>query len=112
MAPNRTYLITGANRGIGQGLTSLILSGPFTTAIATVRDVERLSPELSALPVGTGSKLIVIQLDSQKELDAANAVSELQSKHGIDALDVVIANAGMSACLDENGPPDLCRKLP
>lgn len=99
MAPNRTYLITGANCGIGQGLTSLILSRPSTTVIATVRNVEKSSPELSALPAGTGSKLIVVQLDSQKEFDAADAVSELHSKYGIDALDVVIANAGMSASM-------------
>ncbi|KZM27079.1 Norsolorinic acid ketoreductase [Ascochyta rabiei] len=93
---NLTYLVTGANRGIGKGLAADLLLRPNTTVIAGVRDVAASSSILSALPTGAGSKLIVVKLDSSIETDAASAVSELTTKHSITSLDVVIANAGMA----------------
>ncbi|KAF9691381.1 hypothetical protein EKO04_010689 [Ascochyta lentis] len=91
---NLTYLITGANRGIGKGLTSSLLLRPNTTVIAGVRDVASSTPILSSLPTGAGSKLIVVKLDSASESSATSAVSELTTKHSITSIDVVIANAG------------------
>lgn len=96
MSSNLTYLITGANRGIGKGLTTSLLSRPSTTVIAAVRDVAKSAPILDAIPKAAGSKLIVVKLDSQIESDAADAVSQLQKDHGISSIDVVIANAGIS----------------
>ncbi|KAI1451365.1 short-chain dehydrogenase [Annulohypoxylon moriforme] len=96
MSSNLIYLITGANRGIGKGLTESLLSRPSTTVIAAVRDLEKSTPILNAIPKATGSKLILVKLDSQIESDAAEAVSQLQNDHGISSVDVVIANAGIS----------------
>lgn len=94
--PGVTYLITGANRGIGRGLTTSLLQRPNTTVVAAVRDVANSTPVLEALPKGADSKLVIVKIDSQVESDPRTAVAELQSKHGISSLDVVIANAGIS----------------
>lgn len=40
--------------------------------------------------------MIVVKIDSLSETDAAAAVKELNSAHGITALDVVVANAGIA----------------
>jgi norsolorinic acid ketoreductase len=90
-----TYLITGANRGLGKGFVAALISRPNTTVIAAVRDVAKCTPILEQLPKAYGSKLVIVKIDSSVESDAKDAVKELQSKHGISAIDVVIANAGI-----------------
>jgi norsolorinic acid ketoreductase len=90
-----TYVITGANRGIGKGLVSAILLRPQTTVIATVRDVSSATTPLSTLPVGKGSKLIIVKIDSTVDTDPAAAVAELSSKHNITKIDVLVSNAGL-----------------
>lgn len=89
-----TYLITGANRGIGQGFVSTLLLRPNTTVIAAVRDVSKAS-SLESIPKGSGSKLILIKIDASSETDPFTAVTELKTKHNITSLDIVIANAGI-----------------
>jgi norsolorinic acid ketoreductase len=96
MSSSLTYLITGASRGIGKGLTTSLLQRPNTTVIAAVRDVARSTSTLESLPKAPGSKLIIIKLDSSSESDPKNAVAQLKSDHGITALDVIIANAGIA----------------
>ncbi|KFA80352.1 hypothetical protein S40288_08440 [Stachybotrys chartarum IBT 40288] len=89
--------ISGANRGLGLGLLQRYLALDDHTVIAGNRNPEHSSSKtLSQLPKGKGSKLIVVKLDAAVDQDAANAVTELQHKHAIDHLDVVIANAGVS----------------
>lgn len=51
---------------------------------------------LQDLPHGSSSKLVVVKIDSKKLDDASIAVDTLKAQ-GIHALDVVIANAGLSA---------------
>ncbi|WQF88249.1 Putative short-chain dehydrogenase/reductase SDR, NAD(P)-binding domain superfamily [Colletotrichum destructivum] len=97
MSSGLTYLITGSNRGIGHGFVSLLLQRPSTTIIAGVRDPSNASSKaLADLPKGEGSKLIVVKIDSSVESDPAAAVETIQKEHGIAALDVVIANAGIA----------------
>jgi norsolorinic acid ketoreductase len=50
---------------------------------------------LKALPTGEGSSLIVVKIDSVTETDPATATADIKSR-GITALDIVIANAGIS----------------
>ncbi|KAJ9139150.1 Short-chain dehydrogenase/reductase SDR [Pleurostoma richardsiae] len=101
MSASTTYLITGANRGIGKGFVTALLQRPSTTVIAAVRDpLKESSRELNELPKAADSKIIIVKLDSTVESDPANAVAQLQ-KHGIASLDVVIANAGIGG----NGGP-------
>ncbi|KAJ4329968.1 hypothetical protein N0V87_010415 [Didymella glomerata] len=94
--PSTTYLITGANRGIGKGLTAALLQRPHTTIIAGVRDPAVSATILDSLPTAAGSKVIVVKIDSQSEADAKEAVSQLSTQHNITSLDVVIANAGIA----------------
>ena len=47
------------------------------------------------MPKGKGSSLIVVKYDAAIEQDAFDMVKELQQKHGIDHLDIVVANAGI-----------------
>ncbi|EXJ81509.1 hypothetical protein A1O1_07573 [Capronia coronata CBS 617.96] len=91
------YLITGANRGIGRGLTNLILARPNTTVLALVRDPDdETSKSLASVPRGSNSILIVLPYDAKDPNDAAaTAITTAQRDHGITHLDVVIANAGM-----------------
>ncbi|GAM91529.1 hypothetical protein ANO11243_095810 [Dothideomycetidae sp. 11243] len=96
MSINKTYLVTGASRGIGLGLVTELLARPSTTVIAGVRDPAKASSALEALPHGSGSRLIIVKLDSTKEIDAAAAIAELQNKHGVKVIDVVYANAGIN----------------
>ncbi len=54
------------------------------------------SRALADLTRGHGSRLIAVQYDAAIEQSAAKAVSELQEGHGIDHLDIVVANAGIA----------------
>ncbi|KZP20403.1 putative aflatoxin biosynthesis ketoreductase nor-1 [Athelia psychrophila] len=98
MSSNTTYLITGANRGLGLGLTAIFLARPNNTVVAAVRTPSNADSvaSLKSLPVGASSKLILVKIDSLSETDAAAAVQLLQAEHGITALDVVIANSGIA----------------
>ena len=88
-----TYVITGANRGLGKGLFEAFIARPNTTVIAAVRDVGSSFKTLSSVPVGKDSKVIVIKLDSTVDTDPAAAVAELKSE-GVSHVDVLISNAG------------------
>jgi norsolorinic acid ketoreductase len=96
MSSPLTYLVTGANRGIGKGFTTTLLQRPNTTVIAAVRDLARSSTALDSLPKASGAKLILVKLDSASESDPKDVVAELKSKHAITSVDIVIANAGIS----------------
>ncbi|CAN9240602.1 unnamed protein product [Alternaria alternata] len=92
-----TVLITGANRGLGLGLLQRYLAQPNHTVIAGNRNPAHPSSQaLAKLPKGEGSKLIVVKIDASIEEDASIAIKELQDHHGIDHLDIVIANAGVA----------------
>ncbi|KAL2678560.1 hypothetical protein Neosp_009308 [[Neocosmospora] mangrovei] len=95
MSLPKTYLITGANRGIGRALVSKLLLRTGVTVVATARDVSKAS-SLNDLPKGEGSRLILAKLDSQVDTDAADLVSQLRGRYGVLSLDVVIANAGIA----------------
>lgn len=90
-----TYLVTGANRGLGKGFTTTLLLRPNTTVIAAVRNVAKSTAVLEKIPKAQGSKLIVVKLDSSVESDPKDAVKELHSKYAITSIDVIIANAGI-----------------
>ncbi|KAJ5593112.1 hypothetical protein N7537_010016 [Penicillium hordei] len=97
MTAPTTYLVTGANRGIGRGFVQTFLQRAATIVIAAVRDPSSTSSKsLQDLPKGAGSKLITVKLDSSISTDAAEAVAQLQTEHGLSSIDIVIANAGIS----------------
>jgi NAD(P)-dependent dehydrogenase (short-subunit alcohol dehydrogenase family) len=51
---------------------------------------------LQSLSIGQDSRVIIVKIDAGIERDAYNAVQELQERHGLRHLDVVIANAGVA----------------
>lgn len=93
--PGLTYLITGANRGIGKGVLEVLALRPETTVIAAVRDVPKSTKALSTVKVGKNSKIIFVKIDSTSETDPTAAVEELKTKHSITKVDVLISNAGL-----------------
>ncbi|RAL62597.1 hypothetical protein DID88_004444 [Monilinia fructigena] len=90
-----TYLITGANRGIGKGVLSAFVARPNITVIAAVRDVTSALKVFETVPVATNSKIITIKIDANSETDPAAAVAELKATHNITKIDVLVANAGL-----------------
>lgn len=94
MAPT-IVLITGANRGLGEGIIKRYLAKPDHTVIAANRNPDHpTSKALSDFPKGPGSSLIVVKVDATSETEAATAIQELKGQ-GIDHLDIVIANAAV-----------------
>ncbi|KAI2627077.1 norsolorinic acid reductase-like protein [Hypomontagnella submonticulosa] len=95
MAPT-VVLITGANRGIGNGLLRLYLARPNHTVIAANRDPEHPSSKsLLDLPTAEGTSLLVIKIDATIRTDPSKAVETLKSK-GINHIDILVANAGIA----------------
>ena len=92
----RIVLITGTTRGIGKGLLELYLAKPHHTIIAANRDPNHaLSKALVDLPKAEGTSLLVIKVDATVPTDPTDAVKQLAT-HGIDHLDIVIANAAIA----------------
>ncbi|KAI1466503.1 NAD(P)-binding protein [Daldinia caldariorum] len=95
--PQNIVLISGANRGLGEGLAKRFLAKPNHTVVAANRDPSHpTSRALADLPRAEGSRLVVVKVDATVERDAFDAVDTLREEHGIDHLDIVIANAGVS----------------
>lgn len=83
--------------GIGRGICEHYLAKPGYTVIAAVRNPSIASSKsLFELPKGEESSIITVKIESLSDTDPANAVKELETKHGITALDIVVANAGIS----------------
>ncbi|KAJ6128189.1 hypothetical protein N7471_009406 [Penicillium samsonianum] len=90
-----TILISGANKGIGRALVSKYLARDNVTVIAAVRNPSSSeATSLSDLPKGESSRIILVKIDASSDTDAKTAVESLSS-HGVSALDIVIANAGV-----------------
>lgn len=71
------------------------LARPNNTVIAVARTISSAEP-LRSLAVAEGSKLVVVAFDSRNIEGPKKAVEDLRSQ-GIDTVDTVIANAGISA---------------
>ncbi|KAI4710108.1 putative secondary metabolism biosynthetic enzyme [Alternaria sp. Ai002NY15] len=87
--PGKTYLITGANRGIGRGMFDHYVAQPNNTLIAAVRDPAGAQALLS-VSKGENTKVLIVKIDSASKTDPYEAVK------GIDKIDVVISAAGIA----------------
>lgn len=95
MAPT-IVLITGCNRGIGNGLLKLYLNKPNHLIIAANRDPSAESSQvLKDLPKAEGTSLQLLKIDATVSTDPSSAVKELASQ-GIEHVDIIIANAGVA----------------
>ncbi|CAH0025565.1 unnamed protein product [Clonostachys rhizophaga] len=88
--------ITGANRGVGHALVQTYLARPNHIVIGSVRDIAAArSNGLEDLSAASGSKLVLVKIESTSFADPTRAVAELES-WGITRLDIVIANAAIA----------------
>jgi NAD(P)-dependent dehydrogenase (short-subunit alcohol dehydrogenase family) len=102
------YLVTGANRGIGLEITTLLLQRPSTTVIATVReDTTERTASLSVLPAARDSIVIIL---THNLFDSPESLMTTIKYFDIWHIDVVIANAGNSCAFKsvlETNPQEL-----
>jgi NAD(P)-dependent dehydrogenase (short-subunit alcohol dehydrogenase family) len=88
--------ITGVGRGIGQALARAYLAQPNTTVIGSVRNkADPKYQDLKSSPAASGSKLILVTIESSSQTDPHQAVDEIKAA-GIDHVDIASANAGFS----------------
>ncbi|KAH8680787.1 hypothetical protein BX600DRAFT_519970 [Xylariales sp. PMI_506] len=91
-----TVFITGANRGIGRGLAEAFLARPNHIVFAGVRDLNSTTAtSLKAVPVAEGSSVVLVEFECREPLTAKAALKTVAAQ-GVDHLDIVIANAGIS----------------
>lgn len=91
-----TVLVTGVTRGIGAQLLSQLLARGNTRIIAGVRDLNADSAKSLLNQSQTNKNLIVVKIDSESQTDPRDAANILRGQHGIDHIDLIIANAGIS----------------
>ena len=90
-------LISGATCGLGKGLLELYLIKQNHIVIDANRDPAHASSKaLADIPTDPDSKLIIVKTDASVKTDPFKAVKELE-KQGINHLNLVIANAGVSS---------------
>ncbi|CAG8897109.1 unnamed protein product [Penicillium egyptiacum] len=97
---NIVYVVTGANRGLGLGLTKQLLERPATTIVASVRNHDAatsLRSDVEIVVVGKNSTLHIIELDfstglSPEEITKVFAAAASTVTH----IDVLICNAGFA----------------
>lgn len=95
-----TWLITGANRGIGLGLTRLLLKRG-DKVIAACREPAR-ADELAALKTAHGEALAIIAIDVTSARSVASAAEALAGP-----IDVLVNNAGIYGPRDRQGALDM-----
>ncbi|CAK7209607.1 hypothetical protein SCUCBS95973_000497 [Sporothrix curviconia] len=92
-----TYLITGANKGIGRAMAEQLLQRANITVVAGVRQPEDpTSASLHTLPAAEHSRIVVLQLRDTADFEL---LSTRLAEQSITYLDVVVANAGNSSGL-------------
>ncbi|CAJ2500444.1 Uu.00g032970.m01.CDS01 [Anthostomella pinea] len=89
----KTYLITGANRGIGCGMFEHYAAQPNNTVIAAVRDVNG-AQSLHNVPKGANTTVLITKIDSSSKTDAFEAATDIQTQN-VTHLDVIVSAAGM-----------------
>ncbi|OQD64852.1 hypothetical protein PENPOL_c007G03746 [Penicillium polonicum] len=69
--------ITGANRGLGQGLVKGFIAKPDHIVIVAVREPAHSTAQaLAEPPAGEGSRIIVVKYDASVEQPVFDAVKE------------------------------------
>lgn len=81
---------------MGNALARAYVAQPNCTVVGSIRDDAAPGVfELKATPKGDGSHLLIVKIESSTPTDARNAVQEMEAA-GIDHIDILIANAGVS----------------
>ncbi|KAL7619548.1 hypothetical protein AAE478_010088 [Parahypoxylon ruwenzoriense] len=86
--------------GIGNSLAWAYVARPNCTVLGSIRDDAALGvTELRAFPKGNGSRLLLVKIESFSPTDANNTVKEMKAA-GIDHIDILIPNTGVSPPVD------------
>ncbi|KAJ5319784.1 hypothetical protein PENANT_c026G11149 [Penicillium antarcticum] len=98
---NKIYVLTGANRGLGFGLTKSLLARPATTIVASVRNPEAATSLKSGIEnatVGGNSVLHIIELDFNTAISPKEILQIVTTTLSpISHVDILICNAGFAA---------------
>ncbi|KAI1365958.1 NAD(P)-binding protein [Xylaria arbuscula] len=107
MSDQKVIVITGAGRGLGNALARAYLARPKHTVVGSFRDETQPGvAELKSSSKADGSRLILVKIESSSPTDAAEAVKTMKAE-GIEHIDVLIANAGVSPPLQPLESVDL-----
>lgn len=97
---NIVYLVTGANRGLGLGLTKRLLERPATTVVASVRSHDAatsLRAEVEGVAVAENSVLHIIELDFSTAIPPEKVAQTFAATVStVTHIDVLICNAGFA----------------
>ncbi|KAJ5205175.1 Short-chain dehydrogenase/reductase SDR [Penicillium cf. griseofulvum] len=97
---NTVYVVTGANRGLGLGLTKRLLERSATTVVASVRNQDAavsLRSAVEGVAVGENSAIYIIELDFSTAIspdEIAQVFSAAVST--VTHINVLICNAGFA----------------
>lgn len=96
---NKTALITGSARGIGEAIAELFHKEGATVLITDIRDKEgkQLQKQL-------GKRAAYFRLDVREENNWIEITYIIRNKYG--ALDILVNNAGITGFLETSGPFD------
>ena len=97
VASQTRYLITGCSRGIGLGLVEHLLSTPDNMVVATCRSPDESTGLRRLQQSYATNRLLVLPLDTTSLEGHQTLIQTLSTEHGIDSVDVFIANAGISS---------------
>ncbi|KAJ5973102.1 uncharacterized protein N7479_003020 [Penicillium vulpinum] len=96
---NKVYVVTGANRGLGLGLTKRLLERPATTIVASVRSHDaatNLMSEIEGTTIGKNSALHIIELDFSTAKSPEEITQAFAAVSTVTHIDVLICNAGFA----------------
>jgi len=98
----KTAIVTGAGRGIGQGI-ALVLAREGANVVVTARKMDEIAVVARKIE-SQGGKALPVRADSSKKADV-QAMAETTMKN-FGAIDILVNNAGIEA------PPGLAKDLP
>ncbi|KAK8024543.1 hypothetical protein PG993_012609 [Apiospora rasikravindrae] len=96
MSEELIVVISGIGRGIGNALAQSYLFRPNCTVVGSVRNEN--APAITALKsaaANNNSKLLIVKIESASDTDAKDAIERIKAA-GIDHINILIANAGVS----------------
>jgi len=96
---NKTVLVTGAARGIGEAIAKLFSEEGANVVVTDINDESG-----KEVAVGIGEPSCYLHLDVRKEEDWIAASKFVKKKYG--GLDIVVNNAGIAGILETRGPHD------
>lgn len=102
----RTVLITGANRGIGQQVASVLASDRWDVLVAA-RDRQKGEATASRLRKTTGGRVKAVELDVTSDVSIATAAQKLRD--GAIRIDALVNNAGVYGAA--RGPDGVARTI-